>query len=101
MGRSDQDAERVAAAVTRRRRWTWATVLTIGVVSASALVAVPAIASSGDPAGGTGSGTGGAGGKIVVCESGVVDHGDGIQTSSASADRVADGAPVPEGCTAR
>ena len=96
MGRSDQNSG-LALTSARRRRWTWATVLTIGVVSASVLVALPAIALSADP--GT-DGDGNRDGKVVACESGVVDHGDGIRTSSATADRVAADAPVPAGCTA-
>ena len=37
-------------------------------------------------------------GPVIVCESGVVDHGNGVETSSAVAVRVPDGTPVPEGC---
>ena len=95
MGRIDQETG-LALAAARRRRWTWATVLTVGVVSASVLVAVPAIALGADP----GTGDDSSDEKVVVCESGVIDHGNGIQTSSASADRVAADAPVPDGCTA-
>ena len=72
----------------RRSRWAWITVLSVAIVSGSALLAVPAIAAVGSPD------------RVVVCESGVIDHGDGIQTSSAFAERVAADAPVPDGCTA-
>ena len=80
---------------SRRRRWTWFTVLTIALVSGSALFAIPAIAKSGDsqPAPAPAH-------KVVVCESEVVDHGDGILTQSATATRAPADAPVPEGCTA-
>ncbi len=82
----------------RRHRWTWITVLAVAVLSGTALVAVPAIAQS-EPSGGAGpSHTPAPAEKVVVCESEVVDHGDGILTSSASAERVAADAPVPDGC---
>ena len=76
-----------------RHRWTWITVLTIALVSGSALLAVPALAQS-DGSAPTPTD------KVVVCESGVVDHGNGIQTSSVSVERVAGDAPVPDGCRA-
>jgi hypothetical protein len=73
-------------------------VLTVGMLSAAVLVAVPAIASDApDPTGPTGPTD--TAEKVVVCESGVVDHGNGIRTSSKSAERVPADAPVPEGCT--
>lgn len=78
-----------------RTRWPWITVLTIGLVSGSALLAVPAIAQD-DPTDPAPTPTG----KVVVCESGVVDHGGGILTSSAVAERVDADAPVPDGCRA-
>lgn len=92
MARSDQEST-PAVVLARRHRWTWITVLTIALVSGSALLAVPALAQSdgSEPAPTE---------KVVVCESGVVDHGDGIQTSSASVERVAADAPVPDGCRA-
>jgi hypothetical protein len=78
----------VAQPATRRRRWaTWIALATLGVVSATAFVAVPAIAADADPAPD----------RVVVCESGVVDDG-GIQTSSAVATRTPAGDPLPEGC---
>ena len=95
MARSDQDP--TVTVVPTRRRWPLIAALTVGLLSASALLAVPAIAQSDTPTEPTPAPTE----KIVVCESGVVDHGDGIQTSSASAERVPADAPVPEGCTAR
>jgi hypothetical protein len=75
---------------THRRRWAWITIATVGLLSASAFVAVPAIADSGDAPSHD---------RVVVCESGVDDQGD-IQMSAASATRVADGdtTPAPEGC---
>jgi hypothetical protein len=36
--------------------------------------------------------------RVIVCESGVITHGGGVETSSAVAVRAADGTPVPEGC---
>ena len=70
-------------------------VLGIAVVSGSALVAVPALAADGatDPATPPAR-------HVVVCDSGIIDHGDGIQTSSASAEWVPADAPVPAGCAA-
>jgi hypothetical protein len=80
----------------RRHRWAWITVLSIALVSGSALLAVPAIAAGGPPDSGSGSTE-----RVVVCDSGVIDHADGISTSSATAERVAADAPVPDGCTAQ
>ena len=88
MAESDQ-ATAPPAVSAQRHRWTWITVLTIAVVSGSALVAVPAIADD--------AATPPAHDRVVVCESGVVDQGE-IQTSSAVAVRVGDDAPVPKGC---
>ena len=75
---------------THRRRWAWITIATVGVLSASAFVAVPAIADSGSAPSHD---------RVVVCESGVETKGD-IQMSAATATRVADGdtTPAPEGC---
>jgi hypothetical protein len=99
MARSDQEPT-TTVVPAHRHRWVWITVLSIGIVSGTAFLAVPAIAQGGstdpDPAVTTPAPTG----KIVVCESGVFDHGDGIQTSSASAERVPADAPVPDGCRA-
>jgi hypothetical protein len=81
--------------VSRRRRWAWITIATVGLLSTSAFLAVPAIADGGDsPGNGTTSN-----GTVVVCESGVDTRGD-IQMSAASATRVAsdDATPLPEGC---
>jgi hypothetical protein len=80
---------------SRRRRWAWITIATVGLLSASAFLAVPAIADGGDsPSNDTTPS-----GRVVVCESGVDDQGD-IQMSAATATRIADGdtTPVPEGC---
>lgn len=35
---------------------------------------------------------------VVICESGVVDHGNGVETSSQVAIKLPAGSPVPEGC---
>lgn len=75
------------AATVRRRRATWIAIATLGIVSATAFLAVPAIAADGDPAPD----------RVVVCESGVVDDG-GIQASSAVATRTPATDPLPEGC---
>ncbi len=48
-------------------------------------------------AGATGSGVPGEE-RVIVCESGVVDHGNGVETSSSIAAFVSDEAGVPEGC---
>jgi hypothetical protein len=79
---------------SRRRRWAWITIATVGILSASAFLAIPAIAeSSGTPGPTPGSG------RVVVCETGIETNGD-IQMSAATATRVADGdtTPAPEGC---
>ena len=75
---------------THRRRWAWITIATIGLVSASAFLAVPAIADSGAPA---------THDRVIVCESST-EIKDDIQMSAATATRVADGdtTPAPEGC---
>jgi hypothetical protein len=75
---------------THRRRWAWITIATVGLLSASAFVAVPAIADSGDTSSQD---------RVVVCESGV-ETKDDIQMSAATATRVADGVttPAPVGC---
>ena len=75
---------------SRRRRWAWITIATVGILSASAFLAVPAIADSGGAPSND---------RVVVCESGV-DHEDDIQMSAATATRVADDdtTPLPEGC---
>ena len=44
--------------------------------------------------------TGGAGEQTVVCESGIVHHAGGVDTSSAVVLRVPAGTPVPPGCRA-
>ena len=97
MARSDQEST-TTVVPTRRGRWVWITVLSIGLVSGSALLAVPAIAESGSPHPHPAVTTPAPTEKIVVCESGVVDHGDGILTSSAAAERVPADTPVPDGC---
>ena len=73
-----------------RRRWAWITIATMGLLSASAFLAVPAIADSGSARSQD---------RVVVCEGGVETKGD-IQMSAATAARVADGdtTPAPEGC---
>ena len=79
----------VAAPVrSHRRRWAWITIATVGLLSATAFVAVPAIADNSSSSD-----------RMIVCESGVETDGD-IQISAASVTRVADGdtSPVPEGC---
>jgi len=75
---------------THRRRWAWITIATIGLLSASAFVAVPAIADSTSTPSHD---------RVVVCESDVETKGD-LQMSAATATRVADGdtTPAPEGC---
>jgi hypothetical protein len=81
--------------VSRRRRWAWITIATVGLLSASAFLAVPAIADDG----GAPNHDTVPNGRVVVCESGVDSKGD-IQMSAASATRVAsdDTTPLPEGC---
>jgi hypothetical protein len=78
---------------SHRRRWAWITIATTGLLSVSALLAVPAIADS-TPAPGTD--------HVIVCDSGVETSGD-IQISAATATRVADGdtTPLPENCLMR
>ena len=78
--------------VRSRRRWAWITIATTGLLSVSALLAIPAIADS----------TPSDHDRVIVCESGVETQGD-IQISAASATRVADGdaTPAPDGCVMR
>jgi poly(3-hydroxybutyrate) depolymerase len=98
VARIDHLPEQHLASVTpvrhRRRRAAWIAATAIALGSAAAFV-VPALASAGTdtPAAPT------AGGHVLVCTSGVVQQGD-IQTSSASATRVAEGdtTPPPAGC---
>jgi hypothetical protein len=94
MASIDTDTTVSPQPVSRRRRWAWITVATVGLVSASAFLAVPAIADSGGSPSDTTSTD-----KVVVCESSVDTQGD-VQMSAATATRVADGdtTPVPEGC---
>ncbi len=82
------DAPRQARA---RQRWTWITIAAVGIVSGSALLAVPAIAAGGA------AGSGGSHDRVIVCESGVVTDGD-VWTSSAVATRATSDTPVPDGC---
>jgi len=72
---------------THRRGWAWITIATVGLLSASAFVAVPAIADSSSND------------RVIVCESGIETNGD-IEISAATVTRVADGdtTPAPEGC---
>ena len=81
-----------ARASSRRRRWTWITIATVGIVSASALLAVPAIAADGNSGDHSSD-------RVIVCESGVETNGE-ISISSATATRVPEGdnTPVPDGC---
>jgi hypothetical protein len=76
-----------------RRRWAWATIATTGLLSVSALLAVPAIADSTPSPSHD---------RVVVCDSGVETDGD-IQISAATATRVAGGdtTPLPENCLMR
>jgi len=80
---------------THRRRWAWITIATVGLLSASTLVAVPAIADSGATPTHDTPGTG----RVIVCDSGVETKGD-IEMSAATVTRVAedDATPAPEGC---
>jgi hypothetical protein len=71
-----------------RRRWTWITIATVGIISGSALLAVPAIAADSGPSPSE---------RVAVCESGIVERGN-VKTSSAVATRIAADAPLPEGC---
>jgi hypothetical protein len=75
---------------THRRRWAWIAIATVGLLSASAFVAVPAIADSGGAPHHD---------RVIVCES-AVETTDDVQMSAATATRVADGDtnPAPEGC---
>lgn len=77
----------------RRRRWTWITIGTVGVISASLLVAVPAIAAENDQSNDHSND------RVIVCESSVETNGD-VSISSAVATRLPEGdnTPVPEGC---
>jgi hypothetical protein len=88
-------ADEVLTVSGRRRRGIWVAVLGIALASGSALLAVPAIASGGSPDAGSSSTP-----HLAVCESGVIDHGDGIQTSTAAVERVTADAPVADDCTA-
>jgi len=88
----EQQLAPIAPVPTRRRRAAWIAITAIALASAAALVVVPELASAGasPPA---------AGDHVLVCTSGVEQHGD-IRTSSASATRVAEGdtTPPPPGC---
>ncbi|MFA5883076.1 MAG: hypothetical protein WDA60_04420 [Acidimicrobiia bacterium] len=87
----EQELAPIASAAPNRRRAAWVALVAAGIGSASALLALPAFASDGEsPA---------SGGRVLVCTSGVEQNGD-IQTSSASATRVAPGdtTPPPAGC---
>jgi len=72
---------------SHRRRLAWITIATVGLLSASAFVAVPAIADSSSND------------RVIVCESGIETNGD-IEISAATVTRVPDGdtTPAPEGC---
>jgi len=78
-----------------RRRWAWITIGAVGLASATAFIAVPAIADNSGPPGSPTHD------RVIVCEGGVETNGD-IQISAATATRVADGdtTPPPEGCRA-
>jgi len=75
---------------SRRRRWAWITIATVGLLSTSAFLAVPAIADNSNPP---------THDRTIVCDGGVETDGD-IQISAATVTRVADGdtTPTPEGC---
>ena len=90
MASVDTDSTVPPQPVARRRRWAWITIATVGVLSASAFAAVPAIADSGSAP---------VHDRVVMCESGVETKGD-LQMSAATVTRVADGdtTPAPEGC---
>ena len=66
-----------------------------GVALAAALAgcATPYVSSSGDAPDAGGE-------QVVVCESGVVTHPDGTETSSSLAVRLPAGVPIPAGCRA-
>ena len=80
----------------RRQRWAWITIATVGLLSASAYLAVPAIADNSDPPSSPSSPSHD---RTIVCEGAVETDGD-IQISAATVTRVADGdtTPPPEGC---
>jgi ferric-dicitrate binding protein FerR (iron transport regulator) len=65
-----------------------------GVALAATLAgcATPYVSDSGGTAPGAGSE------QIVLCDSGVVTHPDGTETSSSIAVRIPAGAPIPAGC---
>ena len=98
MARLDHLPEQELAPITptplNRRRAAWVALVAVGIGSASALLALPAFASDSAPPA--------SGGRVLVCTSGVEQHGD-IQTSSASATWVAPGdtTPPPTGCALR
>jgi hypothetical protein len=95
MASNDTDTTVSPQPVSRRRRWAWITIATVGLLSTSAFLAVPAIADSG----GSPSNDTDPKGKVIVCESGIESDGD-ITMSAASATWVAsdDTTPLPEGC---
>ena len=71
-------------------------VIAVSLMSAAAGTLL--LTQSSEIAGATGSGTSG-GDRVIVCESGVVDLGDGgVEASSSVAYRVPDGVEVPTGC---
>jgi hypothetical protein len=78
---------------SRRRRWAWITIATVGLLSASALLAIPAIADGSDPPSPPSYD------RTIVCYGDVETDGD-VQISAATVTRVAlgDTTPVPEGC---
>ena len=77
-----------------RRRWAWTTIAAVGLLSASAFVAVPAIAD-----GTTATPDGGGSSRVIVCETAVESSGDvGISAATATRLAVGDTTPVPEGC---
>jgi hypothetical protein len=71
-------------------------VLAMLTTSAAGALLFTAILST-ELAGATGSGVAGED-RVIVCESGVVDLGGGVETSSAVAFRATDGAGAPLGC---
>ena len=97
MSRIDQEPTE-AVVPDHRHRWTWITVVTIALVCGSALVAVPAIAQDGSTGSDPTTPQRPPNEKVVVCESGVVDGGDGVRTSSASVEWVTGDVSPPEGC---
>lgn len=68
-------------------------VLTLALTSA-AVLATSASTSASEP---TRVGTHGSDDRVIVCESGVISHGD-VDTASAVATRAPSGALVPAGC---